>query len=220
MGFFDKIKSAFRNFNRTEPQFDPTTLNDEVALRTSWEYSVGGGTSFCSHYLKADSPSRVRFVASDTAVLFPCLFIVAGMLVLTALAFGWLQQWFYIAIAFGTVNSLCGFLILRSWKTPRIFDFDIGYYWKGRCKASDIARESRKESCQLADIHAIQLLQEYCESNGRDGGTSYFSYELNLVLANGDRLNVVDHGERSMIRSDAKKLAKFLDVAVWDATTQ
>ncbi len=42
---------------------------------------------------------------------------------------------------------------------------------------------------------------------------------VGLVLKNGKRLNVVDHGKRSLLVRDARKLASFLNVPVWDATS-
>jgi hypothetical protein len=47
---------------------------------------------------------------------------------------------------------------------------------------------------------------------------SYYSYELNLVLDDGSRINVVDHGNLERLRSDANALSQFLDKPVWDAT--
>jgi hypothetical protein len=47
---------------------------------------------------------------------------------------------------------------------------------------------------------------------------SYYSYELNLVLDDGSRINVVDHGNLDRLRSDAQTLSRFLDKPVWDAT--
>jgi hypothetical protein len=80
--------------------------------------------------------------------------------------------------------------------------------------------ESVKEHCRLSDIHAIQLLQEYVSTSSSSGSSSrYYSYELNLVLKDGNRLNVVDHGKLSLIRTDAEQLGQFLNVPVWDATS-
>jgi hypothetical protein len=45
------------------------------------------------------------------------------------------------------------------------------------------------------------------------------SYEINLVLTDGSRLNLVDHSIQSVIREDAQTLGAFLDVPVWDASS-
>ena len=38
----------------------------------------------------------------------------------------------------------------------------------------------------------------------------------NLVLADGSRVNVVDHGDLGQVRADAAMLAEFLSVPLWD----
>ena len=205
------------------PQFDPSKLDDDVALKTSWGPVKGGGTNFCTHSLKEISPGRVAFKIRGMAILFPSIFMLIGIAVLIGLSFAGLKQdikLVYFAIPFGSVFFLVGFFILRSWMTPRVFDYNFGYYWKSRNEPTspgDIQRT--KEYCQLKDIHAIQLLQEYCKSSSSKGGnTSYYSYELNLVKEDGSRINIVDHGKRSVILEDAEKLSTFLNVPVWNAT--
>ncbi|RWX50781.1 hypothetical protein VU01_12641, partial [Candidatus Electrothrix marina] len=48
--------------------------------------------------------------------------------------------------------------------------------------------------------------------------SSYCSYEINLVLQDGSRINVVDHGKKNRIREDAHALAEFLGKPLWDAS--
>lgn len=73
---------------------------------------------------------------------------------------------------------------------------------------------SVKNFAGLEDIHALQLLSEYCRGGKK---RSYYSYELNLVLRNGRRINVMDHGDCKKLREDAQTLSEFLDKPVWDA---
>ena len=70
----------------------------------------------------------------------------------------------------------------------------------------------QRESFPLHEVHAIQLIREYCPGNN---GT-YLSYEMNLVLKNGERFNVTDHSSLGAIRVDSKKLSEYLDIPVWD----
>ena len=128
-----------------------------------------------------------------------------------------------IAIFFG--SRMCG---LRS------FDRREGCFWKGRWKRGDgalsirradlnarLEKEALKDYIDLADVYAIQLIKEYVPgSRGTDSCSSpYYSYELNLVLKDGERMNVVDHGNLTRIRADAIQLGEFLgNLPVWDAT--
>ena len=67
----------------------------------------------------------------------------------------------------------------------------------------------------VARIHhaALQLLSEHVSGND----SSYYSYELNLVLEDGRRLSVVDHGDCEQLREDAQLLSQLLGKPVWDA---
>ena len=67
----------------------------------------------------------------------------------------------------------------------------------------------------LGEIHGIQIIKEYCST--KNGG--YYSYELNLVLKDASRVNVLDHGNGARLRRDADELAGFLGgVPVWDGS--
>ena len=65
----------------------------------------------------------------------------------------------------------------------------------------------------LNQVCAIQLIREYVSGNK----SSYYSYELNLVCADGERINIVDHGSLPVIRNDGETLADYLSIPVWDA---
>jgi hypothetical protein len=97
---------------------------------------------------------------------------------------------------------------------PIVFDKSSGHLWKGRKdpnKALD--RMAHDEFTRLEQIHSLQLLSEYC--HGRKN--SYYSYELNLVLEDGKRVNVIDHGNLDQLRMDARRLSGFLQIPLWDA---
>ena len=88
-------------------------------------------------------------------------------------------------------------------------------FWKGRKAPNEVLDiHALKNACKLEDIYALQLIAEYVRGNK----SSYYSYEMNLVLKDGNRLNVVDHGNQTKLREDAQALATFLKVPVWDAT--
>ena len=111
-----------------------------------------------------------------------------------------------------------GIFIYRSWKTQRIFDKRLGYYWRGspRANANDI--QQFREFCPLKNVRAIQVLRECCDTPGNESGTTaFYSYEINLVLKDKSRVNVVDHGNVVLAQKDAKTLADFLDVVLWDS---
>ena len=123
---------------------------------------------------------------------------------------------FYILTAIAVSIVFIGINKILKWTVPIVFDRNMGCYWQSRKQPDSSSTHGYIASCQLNDIHAIQLLKESCGSPSK--GSAYVSYELNLVLNDSSRLNVVDHRNSSQIRSDADKLSKFLGVPVWDAS--
>jgi hypothetical protein len=76
----------------------------------------------------------------------------------------------------------------------------------------EIRRHS--QATELATIQALQLVTERVS-----GKSSYNSYELNLVLKDGKRINVMDHGDQTALNADAEVLARFLNVPIWKQPT-
>ena len=44
----------------------------------------------------------------------------------------------------------------------------------------------------------------------------FWSYELNLVLRDGKRINLIDHRNQREICWDAGDLSRMMDVPIWD----
>ena len=59
---------------------------------------------------------------------------------------------------------------------------------------------------KIKDIKNIQVIKERV----RTKNSSFYSYEINLVLKKGERLNVVDHGNLKEIKRQAQELSVFL----------
>lgn len=96
--------------------------------------------------------------------------------------------------------------------TPVIFDQPSGFFWKGWQKPwnGKLGNKAR-----LRDIEALQIIHK--QVSGKRG--SAYVYELNLLLKNKDRLNVIDHSEFDSIKTDAISLARFLRVPLWNGVS-
>lgn len=217
------FKEILENLKSLIPQrkiFDPGIFNDPVAMTTQWCPAKGGGASFKTHKLVMIDNSRLEFKASAGLYAFCGIFFCVGCLVMILGIAGAFDKpkgpgAFLVPLIFGGVFATIGFLMFYFFAAPIVFDKISGEFWKGRKKPSEVFDKSTlKNYVELKKIHALQIIAERCSSkNG-----SYFSYELNLVLHDGNRLNVVDHGNAKKLREDAKTLATFLNVPVWDAT--
>jgi hypothetical protein len=167
------------------------------------------------------SANRVEFAATLGANFFSLVFFFAGSGVLffqinririgEANLFG---QDTLVPILAGAVFAIVGALMYWFGASPRVFDQARGFFWRGRKEPAMLGAGGRSEnSTSLDSIHALQLLTEHVSGNKN----SYYSYELNLVLNDGSRVNVVDHGNLERLRSDAQTLSQFLNKPIWDA---
>ncbi|MBN2375241.1 MAG: hypothetical protein JXD22_02480 [Sedimentisphaerales bacterium] len=218
---FNKFIAKLKRLSRSQEKVDPALFEDPVAEQTEWTPLKSGGANFCTHKLAAEYPNRVVFRASVGAVLFYLVFLLAGLGMLIGFPLnGLLKGTFEFSLEMlipgvvGTVFTLVGGIMFYYGTQPIVFDNQSGYFWKGRKNPGEVYRsEAIKCWADLEDVHALQLISEYC----RGDKSSYYSYELNLVMQDGRRINVVDHGKQDRIRADAETLGEFLGKPVWDA---
>jgi hypothetical protein len=199
---------------------DPSAFEDPLALQTSWHPAADGGASFGTHRLRQRAGHRVEFVPTGAWKLFCLVFLLAGAGVLVWHLHRYdldqvvlSNQATFVPLIVGVVLSGAGAGMGWVGSAPRVFDRARSMYWRGRGEpVMSGSRGQNGSSTPLSAIHALQLISEYVS-----GKTSYTSYELNLVLVDGSRINVVDHGNLQQLRADAQTLARFLDKPIWDA---
>ncbi len=214
-----KLVNKLQQLNREPISVNLEKFDDPLAQRTEWTPAKSGGSNFRTHKLVEISTNRLEFRPSVGALLFSSLFAAVGAGVLGAgiynfysLGFILEEQHLFMSI-FGIVFLSVGLFLFYQFAKPAVFDTMYGYYWKGRKKADFGIGNSKPEIfTSLNQIHAIQIIAEYVRGNK----SSYYSYELNLVLKDGSRKNVIDHGSISKLREDADKLARFLGKPIWD----
>ncbi|MCW8831269.1 MAG: hypothetical protein OQK32_07100 [Gammaproteobacteria bacterium] len=219
---FKKFIEKLKSLSGEHTSFDPASLNDPLAMQTEWSPAKGGGANFKTHNLVQITPNRIEFQASTGAKLFYLIFALAGVAVLIGFPVASASS-NEIAFNIDTIMPmLIGFIFLCVGSAlfyfgtaPVVFDKTKGYFWKGRKSPDQVAKKIMLKSiADLNKIYALQLISEYVRGNK----SSYYSYELNLVLKNGKRINVIDHGNQEKLRDDADTLASFLGKPVWDAT--
>lgn len=218
----NKLKNLIKEAGRQIETFDASGFEDPLALQTDWSPLKGGGSNFRTHNLVSENYNRTAFKASLGAKLFSSVFILVGLGLPSSqiyLAFqngrAFFDGDFLSMLLFGTVFSIVGAALFYSYAKPVVFDKTNGFFWKG-WKAPDIASVENpgSHSTRISNIHALQIISEYV----RGDKSSYYSYELNLVLKDGSRLNVIDHGDVYRIRENAGVLSQFLGKPVWDST--
>jgi len=224
MGFLDQLKDTIDNLQKNIKRFDPTTLNDDVAMKTEWTRAKDGGASRQIYEFVQEASHKLEIKVKASSYLFPIIFTLAGFIpmIMGVIFYFKFQDWkiALFMIPFGFTFIAVGVFTFLSYKKSHFFDKSNGYYWKGKEGAVD----SAKHKCRLIDIHALQIIQEHIvrnsnSSSGSSGQTSYTSYELNLVLKDGKRFNVLDHAGKQLLMEEAEKVSQFLGgKPVWDGT--
>jgi hypothetical protein len=220
----NKIKRVLKKLSSWEPSFDPSKFGDDVAMNTEWSPLKGGGSNFQTHKLVEINYNRFEFKSTLGAKLFSLIFFSVGVGMPIIFAREMIYEFadiyqsdFIFILLFGLIFSAVGGWLFYSFAMPVIFDKTMGLYWKGwKPPKRYLAKLEEGISSKIGDIHALQIIPELVRSDNK----SYVSYELNLVLKDGSRMNVVDHGNPLKLREDANLLAEFLDVPVWDASSE
>ena len=193
------LSSFFSLFQDKREILDLESFEDELAFRISWDPLVGGGTNFCTHRLQKTSGlmnNSIEFKPTFIAYLVSISFAVIGLIAI---------------LSSGSSGS--GALIALAPLGVGLWSLRDLVKQKSSFSSSSRVFCKNTKSCGFDNICAIQLLREYVSGNKN----SYYSYELNLVCINGERINIVDHGALHAIREDASILADYLSVPVWDA---
>ncbi len=234
MGLRETLPNAKAGTERTTPPAAPVCpehLTDPLAQRIEWTPLKSGGTNFRTHKLVEVGAHQVRFQITGWATAFCLLFIAMGGGLAVGAVFACIEanasddgEWFapiFMGIM-GLIFAFAGLAMLLSMRRPACFDRSCHLFWKGKEDISAVLPaelDAREDLIRLDHVHAVQILRELCTSTSSKGQRShYWSYELNLVLDDGRRVNVVDHGNLPKLQEDASLLARFLDRPLWDAT--
>ena len=218
---FKKLIRALQSVTHHQDPFDPAQFEDPLALQIEWTPANPGGANFKTHTLIEVDSHRIELRVSIGAKLFYSFFLFAGLAVLIGFSAKNISSGEFsfdmntmIPLFIGLVFALVGGGLFFGGTRPIIFDKHCSCFWKGRKSPNEVFNnETIKECAKFENIHALQLISEHCRGNK----SSYYSYELNLILNDGSRMNVIDHGNKKELEEDAMTLSAFLDKPVWDA---
>jgi hypothetical protein len=215
----DSIKDAIKAQNTP---LDLSKFNNPIADKTDWSPLKPGGTNFRTHKFSKEQ-GAAYFKATKGSLVFSGFFMILGLIVPLVIFTQFFMSNNSFMIAFSlipVVFFIAGFFILRHSTKPIVFNKNTGYFWKGRLKENENpAQKPLKVYCKLIDIVALQIISERVRSSSSSssgGSSSFRSYEINLILQDASRLNVIDHGNRSKLMEDAEQLASYLGVPIWD----
>lgn len=219
----DSFRNRIKKLRKGVP-VETAQFNDPLAEEVEWTPLAPGGASFKTNTLSKINVYRYEFKASVGALIFYWTFIIVGLGVAIGAFFagdpGEVERNSPAIgpLIFGAIFSAVGVLMLTSQSKPITFDKGQGLFWRGKNPPTSmrINHEKKPQWANLPDIHALQIIKEYCRGSNRSRG--YYSYELNLVLNDGSRIHVIDHGKYGHLKRDAEILAEFLNVPLWNGS--
>jgi hypothetical protein len=165
----------------------------------------------CDQRLVVTSEGRIERKATGKAILVGVLFALFGLggaVLGVVLMRQHSPAGGLFVLAINSLFFFLGVFLIRREREPAIFDRSAGRFVGGRgARFTDVA---------LARIRALQILAKRIEYSTKQGRGSYIARELNLVLDDGTRANLLCHGDESVLRDDAARLAGFLGVQIVD----
>ena len=213
------LKDVIKKIDSVIPGLFPVNtaqFNDPVAIQTEWKSVRSGRSGGASAKLVQQDANLLAYKPSMAGRVMGVLFTLAGGFVF------WLyffmpgdRPWFFLLM--GAVFALAGVLMLVQASSPVVFDKSAGLFYKGRKQQKMPDPTDEKHAASFGDIHAIQLITRLERSSNTDGHTHYYKvFEINLVKHDGQRLYVMTYGKALKARNDAKTIADFVQVPVWD----
>jgi len=187
--------------------FNPKNFKDPVAQKTEWTpiFKESNG-NFKMKRLSKEGEAKIGFKtpASSKAIYRNCALI--GLAALAVMLFT--RSGSLIIMLLALVAAVVGCWGIYMQSQPISFD-----------KASGVFRRGRKQNVKFEDIYALQLITRVVQVKQPPKGElkKINTYELNLVLNDGSRVNVVAHGGSNEIREDGETISNFINKPLWDA---
>lgn len=199
-------------------------LDDPFAREIDWSSLNCGGANFRTRVI-SQTPDGISFLPTWGGKIFAGLFIVIGAVIMwvgTGLKIDPLQFLRYplsmlrhcihviphtmrgekiFLFLFGSVFFLAGLVTLYFFIKPVIFDRTWKKFFKG------FAFFPQKQ-VDFEDIYAVQIVTSI--------SSKYVNYQINLVLTDKRRVNVVSHINKETALADADTIGKLLGKPVWN----
>lgn len=187
--------------------------SDPVASLTDWAPAIVGGANFRTRQLVKINEHRYEVKVSSTSKKCYtdfCIFIAVLFSVFIFSRTADDNSGLYFALLIGLFVLIAVTLSFYFMAKPAVFDRQQGAFWQSYSQGETGAMH--KTTTPLDNIHALQVISEKCQNKN----DTFTSYELNLILKDGSRVNVMDHANLEALMADTQTLGRFLDIEVWD----
>lgn len=213
LGFFIAIYILTPSLNKIEVLPESMPVDAIVKGNEVWEPIAEASASFCTQRLIKDTKEVISVQPTFKQVLFHLRLIFFGLFsVLVALILFVLIEPFISILPF-VLAGIFFWFGFKGFKPRKKTTF--------YCNRAEFVTENEHYSISVTpfeQIYGLQLMQVVNKStiqNGEDASGRYESYELNIILKDTNRINILSHGDKNAIIRDTRALASCLSVPLW-----
>ena len=169
-------------------------FNDSI----SWTPLVRDGHNYLAHELIVENEHKIFIRATRKHILVLSFFVGFSFFLLVVMS-GLINLIAFAFFAYGCKR------LHDAKKYNKAFDRLTGHYADSTINTTKMANK-----ILLSDIKGLQIIDEKCYTEN----SRYVSYEINLVLSDGKRINVMDHSNKENILDNAEILSDFLNIPI------
>ncbi len=222
---FKKLEKLINEQQPLIETVDSKNFNNPLASKIDWQPLYCNGSRVQDYFLDDSDPQRIIFKCSKKKYAAAGVFIGIGLVALSLAIMAFFSdanqrlEMFGFAAFFGGVFLIAGTLMWRMTTVPKVFDLENSCYYQAKIKPNqllDFATQQKTDFTSLSLIKALQIIHKESRHNGQ----AYASYQLNLILQDASRVNILSHSNYQAIIEGAEVLAKKLTVPLWDGSEQ
>lgn len=176
-----------------------------------WTPLIRGGHNYKAHQLIVENEHKLTIKATPLHFFVLSLFIVISLIFISQYSHILLKpnemtltNALFPMLSLGLFGYGC-MSLLKAFKLNKTFDRLTGQYTDNKLDTTKTA-----DKIHLSELKGLQIIDELCQTKE----SRYISYELNLVLSDSKRINLMDHGNKSSLLNDAQTLSTFLNIPI------
>lgn len=211
----EEVKIHIDNIRDGKSLVDISKFDDPFAEKVRWDPVIRGGVNRNTHTLKKAGWKRLEFKTTFQYAINSLWILFIGIALCVTILIPEENvsiKELLFTLFLGLILIFLGKHFVKDAFQPIVFDFNKNYFWKGNITPDTPEKRAIISTyCVLDDIYALQLIAENSSSQ-----KAPYTYELNLVLNSGDRINVLNHCNKKQIFKDALLLSRSLKVPAWN----
>ena len=205
------MEELFKDNNFSKANNNQSTSDDPIAKKVSWKPANPGGTKVKITKMVSEE-GKLKVKLSRGVVILGYVLLSGSIPISIAFSSAIYNHqggaFFLLPLVHGSVPTFFGCYLIHQ-KKLHTFDKIAGKYYKGKY-SNQVMDESESKAGYIEDIHSIQLIREHVAAKE----TTYYSYELNIVLKDASRINIMDHSHLKNIKKSAEMLSAYIGVPI------